>query len=143
MSPGHAGAFMPHNPVDELARFFAGLTEQTFLQEFGLGETRVIGYLSDLLARFVSMKAMRRLGAGGHPEGDDLHSVLLVADELPEGMARGEVYRHAGAVALYVTGHPPAGPRHTGTHGGSDVLLDCPSGGKPTPHFASPHDKTE
>ena len=54
MSPGHAGAFMPHNPVDELSRFFAGLTEQTFLQEFGLGETRVIGYLSDLLARFVS-----------------------------------------------------------------------------------------
>ncbi len=130
MSPAHAGAFMPHNPVDELSRFFAGLTEQTFLQEFGLGETRVIGYLSDLLARFVSMKAMRRLGAGGHPEGDDLHSVLLVADELPEGMARGEVYRHAGDLALYWTGLYPEGLRRMGHRGGRDVLLDYTVEGK-------------
>ena len=34
---------------DELARFFAGLTEHIFLQEFGLGDPVVVDYLSDLL----------------------------------------------------------------------------------------------
>jgi len=130
MSLGESGAFHPFNPLDELARFFAGLTEHTFLQEFGLGETRVIDYLSGLLARFVSMKAIRRLGAGGQGEGDELRAVLSVADELPEGMARGEVYRHAGDLALYWSGLYPEGLRRMGHRGGRDVLLDYTVEGK-------------
>lgn len=130
MSLDASGAFQPSNPLDELARFFAGLTEHTFLQEFGLGETPVIDYLSGLLARFVSMKAIRRLGGAGLAEGDELRAVLSVADDLPEGMARGEAYRHAGDLALYWTGLYPEGLRRLGHRGGRDVLLDYTVEGK-------------
>lgn len=120
----------PVNPLDELARFFAGLTEHTFLQEFGLGETPVVDYLSGLLARFFSMKAIRRLDAGQSTQGDELRAVLAVAHDLPEGMARGEVYRHAGDLALYWTGVFPEGLKKMGHRGGRDALLDYTVEGK-------------
>ena len=131
MSQDSQGAFLPVNPLDELARFFAGLTEHTFLQEFGLGETPVVDYLSGLLARFFSMKAIQRLhGNDRSNDGDELQAVLAVADELPEGMARGEVYRHAGDLALYWTGLFPEGLRRMGHRGGRDALLDYTVEGK-------------
>ena len=130
MSLDETGAFRPSNPLDELARFFAGLTEHTFLQEFGLGETPVLDYLSGLLARFFSMQAIRRLDAGHSDDTDELRAVLSVADELPEGMARGEVYRHAGDLALYWTGLFPEGLRRKGQRHGRDTLLDYTVEGK-------------
>jgi hypothetical protein len=143
MSQDSQGAFLPVNPLDELARFFAGLTEHTFLQEFGLGETPVVDYLSGLLARFFSMKAIQRLHVKDRSnDGDELQAVLAAADELPEGMARGEVYRHAGDLALYWTGLFPEGLRRMGHRRGRDALLDYTVEGKRSYLMASHLEKT-
>ena len=113
---------------DELARFFAGLTEHIFLQEFGLGDPVVVDYLSDLLSRFCSMNAIRKMN---YPAGmDELQAILTVASELPDGMSRGAVYRHAGDLALYWTGLFPEGVRRLGTPGRRDALLDYTVEGK-------------
>ena len=44
-----------------LRRLFAGYTEQTFINTLGLGDPRLIDYLSELLARFIHLDAVYRL----------------------------------------------------------------------------------
>ena len=52
-------AFVPAS--HPLRRLFAGLTEQTFLAQLGIGDPSLIDYLSELLSRFIHMDVVYRL----------------------------------------------------------------------------------
>src|SRR5262245_58792020 len=95
-------------PDHPLRRLFAGLTEYTFMRALGMGDPRLVDYLSDLLARFIHFDAVYRMR---NPQGRRLEEVadmLCEAQALPpEGRTRREVYRHIGDFTLFWTGVYP------------------------------------
>ena len=50
-----------YKPEHSLCRFFSGITEHTFMEKLGVGDPRLIDYLSILLARFIHMDDVNRL----------------------------------------------------------------------------------
>ena len=50
----------PNRTTETLYRFFAGLTEYAFEARLGVADTRLIDYVTDLLARFVRYDALVR-----------------------------------------------------------------------------------
>ena len=91
-----------------LRRLFAGLTEQTFLEILGIGDPRLIDYLSTLLSRFVHMDAIYRLSNAQGRRLEEVADMMLEAESLPPaGRTRREVYRHIGDFTLFWTGVYP------------------------------------
>src|SRR4051794_28840895 len=96
-------------PTDHpLRRLFAGLTEQTFLHDLGIGDPRLVDYLSLLLPRFIHVRGLfRRRTVRGRPlEG--VADMMLEAEAMPRAArTRREVYRHIGDFTLFWTGVYP------------------------------------
>jgi hypothetical protein len=87
---------------------FAGLTEQTFLAQLGLGDPHLVDYISELLLRFIHMDAIYRLRNSQGKRLEDVVDMVFEAEALPpEGRTRREVYRHIGDVTLFWTGVYP------------------------------------
>src|SRR6266702_3385066 len=60
---------MGHVPASHpLRQLFAGLTEQTFLTQLGIGDPNLIDYLSELLSRFIHMDDFTLFWTGVYPE---------------------------------------------------------------------------
>lgn len=91
-----------------LCRMFAGLTEQTFMVELGVADTRLVGYLSDLLTRFVHRDAIFAVQGPGGRRLAEL-AAMLVEAERPgaDRDRRREIFRHMGDFALFWTGVYP------------------------------------
>ncbi len=64
-------------PDHPLCRMFAGLTEQTFMMTVGVGDPHLIGYLSNLLARFVSIDAIYRLRKSDGKRLEEVADMML------------------------------------------------------------------
>jgi hypothetical protein len=96
------------NPEHPLRRLFAGITEQTFQVRLGVGDPRLIDYLSALLSRFIHVDALHRLrNTAGKPLAEVV-DMVYEAEELPaEGRTRREYHRHIGDFALFWTGVYP------------------------------------
>lgn len=88
-----------------LQRLFAGVTEQTFVAELGIADTRMIDYLSDLLLRFVHRDAIFAIKG---PRGRRLEELAEMAIEAQRPSVvsdrRREIFRHMGDFALFWTG---------------------------------------
>ena len=87
-----------------LHRLFRGLTESTFMEELGIGDPRLVGYVSNLLADFVRVRPGWRVG---ERDGEALSRVLsMVADaeSAPEDELRRERHRRVGDMTLFWTG---------------------------------------
>jgi hypothetical protein len=87
-----------------LCRFFSGITEHTFMETLGVGDPRLVDYLSILLSRFIHMDEVNRL------RGERLEQVadmLREAQALPPGATSREVHRHIGDFTLFWTGVYP------------------------------------
>lgn len=95
-----------HNPSNTLRRLFCGLTENTFQVQFGVADTRLVDYLSDLLVRFVRQDALDSIRS---ITGQKLRSVTAMAAEaeLRVGEARRQVHRHIGDYTLFWAGFFP------------------------------------
>ncbi len=95
-------------PDHPLRRLFAGLAEQTFLDRLGIGDPRLIDYLSELLSRFIHMDAIYRLCDTQGRRLEEVADMMLDAESMPpEGRTRREVYRHIGDFTLFWTGVYP------------------------------------
>jgi hypothetical protein len=95
-------------PDHPLRRLFAGLTEHAFLDTLGIGDPRLIDYLSFLLARFIHMDAVYRLSNARGRRLEEVADMMLEAESLPaEGRTRREIYRHIGDFTLFWTGVYP------------------------------------
>src|SRR5262245_31421284 len=91
-----------------LCRMFAGLTEQTFMMTVGVGDPHLIDYLSNLLARFISIDAIYRLRNSQGKRLEEVAEMMIEAESLPpEGRTKREVHRHIGDFTLFWTGVYP------------------------------------
>ncbi|MFN4261512.1 MAG: hypothetical protein ACK4RK_19690 [Gemmataceae bacterium] len=125
-------------PDHPLRRLFAGLTEQAFLTTIGYGDTQVIDYLSDLLARFMHMDAIYRLRDTSGQRLEEVVDMLLEAADLPpEGRTRREFYRHIGDFALFWTGVYPEILKQRRSALRKDHFIDYCEQGKRSYYIAS------
>ena len=93
--------------TDGLRRFLAGLVEGTFQVDLGVADPALTDYLTDLLVRFTRREALPT-GAGGTGAGGSVAVAGLIRAADAADADRPGVLRHAGDVALFLTGvHPP------------------------------------
>jgi hypothetical protein len=120
-----------------LHRLFRGLTESTFMDELGIGDPSLVGYVSNLLAEFVR----------GHPsprirdrDGRHLHwivSMIAEAESATDSGRRLECYRQIGDLALFWTGVFPELIGKGGDQGRGVPLISYQQQGKRSYYLAS------
>ncbi len=120
-----------------LQRLFRGLTESTFLSELGIGDPKLIGYVADLLARFVPNQEIWRLRDA---EGTRLTRVALMVAEAESSSdedRRRECHQHVGDFSLFWSGvYPEALPKLRASSS-ADHLIDFKEQGKRSYYLAS------
>ena len=121
-----------------LRRFFAGFTEQTFINTLGVGDPRLIGYLSELLSRFLHMAAIYRLRNSQGKRLEEVVEMVIEAEGLPpEGCTRREVHRHIGDFTLFWTGVYPEALGRLRSALSKDHFIDYCEQGKRSYYIAS------
>ncbi|GIW78700.1 MAG: hypothetical protein KatS3mg105_0507 [Gemmatales bacterium] len=129
-------------PKQDLRRLFAGLTEQTFMAHFGIGDPPLVDYLSGLLSRFVHMDAVYRLRNAHGKRLEEVAEMLIEAEALPpEGRTRREVHRHIGDFTLFWTGVYPEALRKMRSIHSKDHFIDYCEQGKRSYYIASTFDR--
>ena len=98
-----------------LHRLFRGLTEYAFMNELGIGDPSLVGYVAELLASFVPSQAVWRLrDAQGRPLAD-VTAMLTEAAAADDDARRRDCHRHVGDFTLFWTGvYPEALPKLQG-----------------------------
>lgn len=124
-------------PNHPLRRMFAGLTEQTFLEQLGVADPPVMDYLSQLLSRFINFENIYRLHDSTGKRLEEVVEMVVEAEELPEGATRREVHRHIGDFTLFWTGVYPESLRHLRKMLSRDQFVDYRAQGKRSYWIAS------
>jgi hypothetical protein len=125
----------PDHPV---RRLFAGLTEHTFLTTLGVGDPRLVDYLSEMLSRFIHMDAVYRLRNAQGKRLEEVVEMVLDAEALPpEGRTRREVHRHIGDFTLFWTGVYPEALKRLRSVFSRDHFIDYCEQGKRSYYIAS------
>jgi hypothetical protein len=125
-------------PEHPLRRLFAGITEQTFISRLGVGDPRLIDYLSALLSRFIHMDAVNRLRNSSGKRLEEVAEMLLEAETLPaEGRTRREYHRHIGDFTLFWTGVYPEALNRLRSALKKDSFIDYCEQGKRSYYIAS------
>ncbi len=127
-------------PEHPLRRLFAGLTEQTFINTFGLADPQLTDYLSNMLSRFIHVDALHRLHSVKGKRLEEVAEMMIEAEELPEGRTRREVHRHIGDFALFWTGVFPEALRRLRSVLSKDHFIDYCEQGKRSYYIASTFD---
>jgi hypothetical protein len=97
---------MSPNRSNNLYHFFAGLTEYAFQTRVGMADPPLVGYLTDLLTRFVRLDTLISLRSLAGRPLSEVAEMLLEA-EARVGDARRQAYRHIGDFTLFWTGVYP------------------------------------
>jgi hypothetical protein len=125
-------------PDHPLRRHFAGLAEHTFLDRLGIGDPRLIDYLSILLSRFIHIDALYRLSNARGRRLEEVADMMLEAESMPpEGRTRREVHRHIGDFALFWTGVYPEALERLRSVLRKDHFIDYCEQGKRSYYIAS------
>src|SRR5262249_48600874 len=78
------------------------------LKTLGIGDPRLIDYLSSLLARFIHIDALFRISSIQGKRLEEVADMIFEAESLPAGgRTRREVYRHIRDFTLFWTGVYP------------------------------------
>jgi hypothetical protein len=118
-----------------LSRFFAGVTEYAFAVRMGVVDPPLVGYISELLVRFVKSDAIY---AVRNPRGERLLQVsdMLAEAQARQGPARRRLHCHIGDFTLFWTGvYPEIADRMR--QGRKDSLLDYCDQGKRNYYLAT------
>jgi hypothetical protein len=124
-------------PDHPLRRFFAGFTEHTFMDDLGVGDPRLVDYLSELLSRFLHVDAIYRLRNGHGRRLEEVAEMMVEAQALPEGRTRREVHRHIGDFTLFWTGVYPECVNRLRSALSKDHFIDYCEQGKRSYYIAS------
>ncbi|WP_435007713.1 hypothetical protein P12x_004978 [Tundrisphaera lichenicola] len=120
-----------------LHRLFRGLTETTFMDELGIGDPGLVGYVANLLARFVPSQGVWRLRDDqGRPIGE-VATMLAEAESTTDECRRLECYRHVGDYTLFWTGVYPEALGRLQSSRSADQLIDFQVQGKRSYYVAS------
>ena len=120
-----------------LHRLFRGLTEQTFLTELGIGDPSLVGYVSDLLARFVPEAGIWRLRDRQGRRVDGVAAMVAEAESADEAERRRECHRHVGDFTLFWTGVYPEALGRLRPPDSADSHIDFCRQGKRSYYLAS------
>lgn len=123
-----------------LHRWFEALVQDSFQQQLGLGDTRVLDYLADLLTEFIHVEQINALRDGSGRLIEDLAGMLSDAEAEPaaaDDERRRILHRHIGDFTLFWTGVYPENLRRMRRRGARDELLDYFAQGKRSYAIAS------
>ena len=120
-----------------LHRLFRGLTEHTFLNELGIGDPSLVGYVANLLARFVPSQAVWKIRDDQGRRATEVAAMIAEAEAAAEPGRRRECHAHVGDFTLFWTGvYPEALGTLRGAHS-ADSLVDYQRQGKRSYYLAS------
>jgi hypothetical protein len=127
-------------PIPEahpLHRLFRGLTEHAFLDELGIGDPKLVGYVAALLVRFVPMDEVFALRDGQGRRLRELTAMLAEAESAHDSERRRECHRHVGDFALFWTGVFPEALQGRAARQSAEALVDYRQQGKRSYYLAS------
>ena len=126
-----------------LRHYFAGLTEQTFIETFGLADPPLTDYLSTLLSRFIHVDVIFKIKASAvGTQLTEVADMLMEAESIPrEGRTSREMHRHIGDFALFWVGVYPESLKHLRNPMRKDYFMDYFEQGKRSYLIASTFDK--
>src|SRR4051794_13233890 len=113
-----------------LHRLFRGLTESAFLDGPGIGDPALVGYVADLLARFVPSAEIWRLRDAGGTRLTRVAAMVAEAESSSAAERRRECHRHVGDFTLFWTGVYPESLGRLRATNSPDHLLDFQAQGK-------------
>ena len=120
-----------------LHRFFRGVSEHTFMSELGIGDPGLVGYVSDLLARFFASDSVFRLRDAEGRRLKQVSAMIAEAEATPDPDYRRECHRHVGDFTLFWTGVYPEALGTLKGRGAPDQLIDFQQQGKRSYFVAS------
>ena len=123
-------------PLEQLQRYFAGLTESAFQTRLGVADPPLLEYISDLLVRFVHCDSIYRVRDLTGNRLDQVAEMLAEA-EARIGESRREVHRHIGDFTLFWSGVFPEALRRIRSPLRRDALVDYCQHGKRSYYIAS------
>ncbi len=110
-------------PSHPLMRLFRGLTECTFMTELGIADPPLVGYVADLLVRFVPSDNIWRVRDAQGRRITQVTAMIEEAETSNTEDRRRECHRHVGDFTLFWTGvypEAPASPPGRVARGGVD-----------------------
>jgi hypothetical protein len=120
-----------------LHRLFRGLTEYTFMNELGIGDPSLVGYVAELLASFVPSEGAWQLRDAQGKRLFQVTAMVAEAEAAGDAARRRECHRHVGDFTLFWTGvYPEALGKLQGGHS-ADALISYQRQGKRSYHLAS------
>jgi hypothetical protein len=125
---------------DSLRRLFAAMTEQTFYVDLGVADPPLIGYLADLLVRFVKMDAIFCVRDTGGRRLEEVAEMMVEAEQRL-AKPRREIYRHIGDFTLFWSGVYPETLSRLKSPDCKDHLIDYCEQGKKSYYMASTFDE--
>lgn len=120
-----------------LHRLFRGLTETTFLDELGIGDPGLVGYVADLLARFVACSEIWKVHGADGTRITRVAAMVAEAESSSDEDRRRECHRHVGDFTLFWTGVYPEALGKLRAASSPDHLIDFPAQGKRSYYLAS------
>jgi hypothetical protein len=120
-----------------LHRLFRGLTESTFMAELGIGDPKLVGYVANLLARFVPSQNIWRLRDNEGRRLSEVAMMIAEAEAAPDDERRRDCHRHVGDYTLFWTGVYPEALSRLKSATSADCLIDYQQQGKHSYYVAS------
>ena len=120
-----------------LHRLFRGLTEYAFMNELGIGDPSLVGYVAELLASFVPSQAVWRLRDAQGRQLSQVTAMIAEAEAADDATRRRECYRHVGDFTLFWTGVYPEALAKLRGPSTPDALLSYQQQGKRSYYVAS------
>ncbi len=125
------------SPSHPLHRMFRGLTESTFMAELGIGDPRLVGYMADLLARFVPSQTLGKVRDASGRAIHEVSAMIAEAESSGDLGRRRECHRHVGDFTLFWTGVYPEALGKLQAAACADSLIDFQAQGKRSYYLAS------
>jgi hypothetical protein len=126
-----------------LQRMFRGLTESTFMSELGIGDPSLVGYVANLLARFVPSHALGQIRDQRGQPIFEVTRMVAEAESATDEKRRGECHRHVGDYTLFWTGVYPEAIARLRNAQSADSLIRYQAQGKRSYYLASRLNSTE
>lgn len=120
-----------------LHRLFRGLAESTFMAELGICDPNLVGYVADLLARFVPSSGVWNLRDGQGQRLVEVAKMLAEAESAHDPGRKRECHRHVGDYTLFWTGVYPEALNQLRGPTSIDCLVDYQQQGKRSYYVAS------
>ncbi len=126
-----------------LHRLFRGATESTFMEELGIGDPNLVGYVADLLARFSITPNIFKVRDSAGRRLTEVTEMIAAAESSADSERRRECHRHVGDFTLFWTGVYPEALATTNFVASADHLIDFQAQGKRSYYLASTLAKEE